>query len=286
MWKGTLSFGLVSVPVKLYGAVTSKTVHFNQLHGADNGRIRQKRICSADGQEVALEDIVKGYEIAPERYVVVQDAELDTLRPEATHAIEIQDFVDVNEIEPIYFDQSYYVVPDKGGARSYQVLLEAMSETGKVAIARVVLRSRERVVAVHPRGEVLMMTTLNYGDEINPTSELSELGGESGQVGERELDVARRLIESLAEPFEIDRYKDTYRDAVLELIERKASGEEIAVEPGPAPPDSRKAPDLISALEASLQEARARGGENGRAKGKVKAGKRTSAPKRTRAKSS
>jgi DNA end-binding protein Ku len=286
MWKGTISFGLVSVPVKLYGAVTSKTVHFNQLHGADNGRIRQKRFCSADGKEVPLEEIVKGYEIAPERYVVIEDAELETLRPEATHAIEIQDFVDVNEIEPIYFDQSYYVVPDKGGARSYRVLLEAMAETGKVAIARVVLRSRERLVAVHPRGEVLMMTTLNYADEINPASELNELGDEREQVGDRELDVARRLIESLAEPFEIDRYKDTYRDAVLDLIERKAGGEEIAVDPGPAPADGMKAPDLISALEASLEEARARGGENGRAKGKAKAPKRAPAPKRTRAKSS
>jgi DNA end-binding protein Ku len=285
MWKGTISFGLVSVPVKLYGAVTNRSVHFHQLHGADNGRIRQKRVCSVDGREVALEEIVKGYEIAPERYVVIDDAELATLRPEATQAIEIEDFVDVNEIEPIYFDQSYYVVPDKGGARSYRVLLDAMSETGKVAIARVVLRSRERLVAVHPRGEVLMMTTLNYADEVNPAGELSELDGKREQVGERELDVARRLIESLAEPFEIGRYKDTYREAVLELIERKASGEEIAVEPVPAGADTLQAPDLISALEASLQEARARGGENGKPKGKVKAAKRAPAPKRTRAKS-
>jgi len=288
MWKGTLSFGLVSVPVKLYSAVTSRSVHFNQLHGADGGRIRQKRVCSADGEEVPLEEIVKGYEIAPERYVVIEDAELATLTPKATQAIEIEDFVEFSEIEPVYFDQPYHVVPDRGGARAYRVLLAAMSETGKVAIARVVLRSRERLVAVHPRGDVMMMSTLNYADEINPASELSELSGldvEREPVGERELDVARRLIESLAEPFEIGRYKDTYREAVLELIERKASGEEIVVEPRPAV-QALQAPDLISALEASLQEARARSGRDGGAKGKAKARERAPAPKRTRAKSS
>jgi DNA end-binding protein Ku len=296
MWRGALSFGLVSVPVKLYSAVTSRTVHFHQLHSADHGRIRQKRVCSLDGQEIPYEEIVKGYEIAPERYVVVEDAELAALAPKATQTIEIEDFVELEEIERIYLDQPYYLVPDKGGARPYRLLAQAMRETGKVAIAHVVLRSRERLVAVHPQGEVLMMTTMNYADEVNPTSELGELaevGGESAQgddlplVGERELDVARRLIESLAEPFEIARYKDTYREAVLALIERKASGEEIPAEPGPAAPETQ-APDLMSALEASLQEAQARGGEGAKA-GKPK--RRTKAPaakparKSTRAKS-
>jgi DNA end-binding protein Ku len=293
MWRGALSFGLVSVPVKLYSAVTSRTVHFHQLHSADQGRVRQKRVCSLDGQEVPFEEIVKGYEIAPERYVVVEDAELVALAPKATQTIEIEDFVELEEIERIYLDQPYYLVPDKGGARPYRLLVQAMRETGKVAIAHVVLRSRERLVAVHPQGEVLMMTTMNYADEVNPTSELSELAGESAQgdglapVGERELDVARRLIESLAEPFEIGRYKDTYREAVLELIERKASGEEVAAEPGPAAPETQ-VPDLMSALEASLQEAQARGGEGAKA-GKPK--RRTKTPaakpprKSTRAKS-
>ena len=262
MWMGTLNFGFVSMPVKLYSAVTNKSVHFNQLHGADNARIQQKRVCSADGEEVPFEEIVKGYELAPERYVVIEDAELAALAPEATRTIEIEDFVEIEEIDRIYFDQPYYIVPNRGGARSYKLLLQAMRDTGKVAIARVVLRSRERLVAVHPHEDVLMMTTLSYADEINSTSELRELGGEeeSAAVGERELDVARRLVESLAEPFDITRYKDTYREAVLDLIDRKASGEEIVVEPRPAV-ETLQSPDLMGALQASLERARERGGD-------------------------
>lgn len=263
MWMGTLNFGLVSMPVKLYSAVTSKSVHFHQLHGADNARVQQRRVCSADGEEVPYEEIVKGYELAPERYVVIEDSELQALAPEATRTIEIEDFVQLVEIDPIYFDQSYYIVPNRGGARSYQLLLAAMSETGKVAIARVVLRSRERLVAVHPRERVLLMTTLNYADEVNPPSELRELGGEeeaAAKVNERELDVARRLVQSLAEPFDIARYKDTYREAVLDLIDRKASGEEIVVEPRPAV-EALQSPDLMGALQASLERARERSAE-------------------------
>ena len=278
---GTLNFGLVSMPVKLYSAVTSKSVHFNQLHAADHARILQKRVCSADGEEVPFEEVVKGYELAPERYVVIEDAELAAIAPEVTRTIEIEDFVDIDEIDRIYFDRPYYIVPNRGGARSYRLLLQTMRETGKVAIARVVLRSRERLVAVHPREDVLMMTTLNYADEVNPTSELRELGGEereedaSSAVGERELDVARRLVQSLAEPFDIGRYKDTYREAVLDLIDRKAGGEEIVVEPRPAV-ETLSSPDLMGALEASLEQARERGSGKAKVNGKAKA--RTKAP--------
>jgi DNA end-binding protein Ku len=285
MWQGTLNFGLVSMPVKLYSAVTSRSVHFHQLHNADHARIQQRRVCSADGGEVPYEDIVKGYELAPERYVVIEDEELAAIAPEATRTIEIEDFVDLEEIDRIYFDQPYYIVPGRGGARSYRLLLQAMGDTGKVAIARVVLRSRERLVAVHPRGDALMMTTLNYGDEINPTNELRELAGAEGRdgeqppppVGERELDVARRLVESLAAPFEIGRYKDTYREALLDLIDRKAAGEEIVVEPQPAV-EATQAPDLMGALQASLERARERGAAGADGKGgatgrKARAGK-------------
>ena len=284
MWMGTLNFGLVSMPVKLYSAVTNKSVHFNQLHGADHARIQQKRVCSADGEEVPFEEIVKGYELAPERYVVIEDSELAALAPEATRTIEIEDFVEIEEIDRIYFDQPYYIVPNRGGARSYRLLLQAMRDTGKVAIARVVLRSRERLVAVHPRADVLMMTTLTYADEVNPTSELRELGGEeeSAAVGERELDVAKRLVQSLAEPFDIARYRDTYREAVLDLIDRKASGEEVVVEPRPAV-ETLQAPDLMGALQASLERARERGGEvtaaNGKGGAPKKAAKKPAAKK-------
>jgi DNA end-binding protein Ku len=300
MWMGTLNFGLVSMPVKLYSAITSRSVHFNQLHGADHARIQQKRVCSADGEEVPFEEIVRGYELAPERYVVIEDAELAALAPEATRTIEIEDFVEIDEIDRIYFDQPYYIVPNRGGARSYRLLLQAMRDTGKVGIARVVLRSRERLVAVHPREDVLMMTTLTYADEVNPTSELRELGGEeeSAAVGERELDVARRLVQSLAEPFDIARYRDTYREAVLDLIDRKAGGEEIVVEPRPTVQELQS-PDLMGALQASLERARERGGgvpsaANGKAKRRKqapaekaekveKAGKAEKAPAKPRA---
>lgn len=280
MWMGTLNFGLVSMPVKLYSAVTSKSVHFHQLHGADNARVQQRRVCAADGQEVPYEEIVKGYELAPERYVVIEDSELAALAPEATRTIEIEDFVQLQEIDPIYFDQSYYIVPNRGGARSYRLLLSAMQETGKVAIARVVLRSRERLVAVHTRERVLLMTTLNYADEVNPVSELRELGGEedaAAAVGERELDVARRLVESLAEPFDIARYRDTYREAILDLIDRKASGEEIVVEPRPAV-QALQSPDLMGALQASLQRARERQSESAPAGDGKANGRRRKAP--------
>jgi DNA end-binding protein Ku len=284
MWMGTLNFGLVSMPVKLYSAITSKSVHFHQLHAADHARIQQKRVCSADGEEVPYEEVVKGYELAPERYVVIEDSELQALAPEATRTIEIEDFVELDEIDRIYFDQPYYIVPHRGGTRSYHLLLRAMCDTGKVAIARVVLRSRERLVAVHPHGDVLVMTTLNYADEINSTSELRELSddGETPNVSERELDVARRLVQSLAEPFDIGRYRDTYREAVLDLIDRKASGEEVVVEePRPAVQELRS-PDLMGALQASLEQARERGGNRARSNGGSKASKKKAPAKSTR----
>jgi DNA end-binding protein Ku len=262
MWMGTLNFGLVSMPVKLYAATTSKTVHFCQLHAGDNVRVQTKRFCPVDEAEVPFDEIVRGYEIAPERYVVIEDEELAAIAPEVSRTIEIEDFVDLEEIDRIYFDQPYYVVPNRGGARSYRLLLQAMRETGKVAIARVVLRSRERLVTVRAYGETLLMTTMAFGDEVRPASELNELLAEV-EVGERELEVAQRLVSSLAEPFDIAKYRDTYREAVLDLIDRKASGEEIVVQPElrERAPES---PDLMSALEASLVQARERAGEDGR----------------------
>jgi DNA end-binding protein Ku len=262
MWMGTLNFGLVSMPVKLYAATSSKTVHFCQLHAHDNVRVQTKRFCPVDEEEVSFDEVVRGYEIAPERYVVIEDEELAALAPEVTRTIEIEDFVDLEEIDRIYLDQPYYVVPNRGGARSYRLLLQAMRETGKVAIARVVLRSRERLVAVRAYGDALLMTTMSFGDEVRPAGELNELLGEV-EIGERELEVARRLVNSLAEPFDISKYHDTYREAVLDLIDRKASGEEIVVQPH-LQERPRESPDLMSALQASLEQVRARDGEDGK----------------------
>ena len=255
---GTLSFGLVSVPVKLYSAVTRKTVHFHQIHSLDSGRIHQKHVCSLDGEEIPLEEIVKGYEIAPDRYIPVEARELQALEPLFTRTIQVEDFVELEEIDPIYFDRPYHLVPGIAGAHPYQLLLRAMQDTGKVAIGRIVMRSKERLVMIRPRGDALLMLTLSYGDEVNPTTGLRELEGLDGDLDEQELDVARRLVASIAEPFDIDKYQDTFRDAVLDLIDRKAAGEPMPLSTTPQPPPD--SPDVMKALEASLDRVGSPGG--------------------------
>src|SRR3984957_2411899 len=260
MWKGTLNFGLVSVPVKLYSAAVHKNVTFHQLHARDHARIVQRRFCSAEGEEVQYSEIVKGYELAPGRYVVVEPEEFAALEPAFTRTIEIEDFVQLEEIDAIYFDRPYFVVPSKGGARSYRLLLEAMRETSKVAIGRIVLRSREQLVAIRPREDALMMVTMNFGDEIQQTSSFYELEEAEVEVSEHELEMARRLVDSVSRPFDIANYHDTYREALMDLIDRKANGEEIVLEPA-AKDEHLQAPDLMSALEASLEQVRARAGQ-------------------------
>lgn len=258
IWSGTLSFGLVTIPVKLYSAVKPRTVRFHQLHSSDHVRIEQKRVCPADGREVPYEEIVKGYEIAPDRYVVIEPSELDGLAAANTSSIEIEDFVSLAEIDPIYYDSAYYVVPAAGGERPYRLLHEAMQDSEKVAIARVVLRSKQHLVAIRPMGELLGMATMNFADEVVPVVELGELPDRGSQPPEREREIARKLVDSLTVPFDATKYRDSYREAVLELIERKANGEEIAIQPRSAPRPS--APDLMSALQASLEEVRSRSG--------------------------
>jgi DNA end-binding protein Ku len=253
MWMGTLSFGLVSVPVKLYSAVTRKTVRFHQIHALDSGRIHQRHVCVLDGEEIPLEEIVKGYEIAPDRYVPVEASELAALEPLFSRTIQVEDFVELDEIDPIYFDHPYHLVPGPGGAHAYSVLLRAMRDTGKVAVGRMVMRSKERLVSVRPREGAMLMMTMSYGDEANPTAGLRELSSVEEHVDERELDVARRLVDSVSVPFHIDKYQDTFREAVLDLIDRKAAGEPLQLGPEPErPPES---PDVLKALEASLERA-------------------------------
>jgi DNA end-binding protein Ku len=278
MWKGTLNFGLVSVPVKLYSAAVHKNVTFHQLHATDHARIVQRRFCSAEEEEVDYGEIVKGYELAPGRYVVVEPEEFAALEPVATRTIEVEDFVQLDEIDAIYFDRPYFLVPARGGARSYRLLLEAMRETGKVAIGRIVLRSREQLVAIRPREDALMMVTMNFGDEIQQASSFYELEEVEVEVGEHELEMARRLVESVARPFDIGNYRDTYREALLDLIDRKANGEQVVLEP-PARDERLQSPDLMSALEASLEEVRARNARDGKPSvGKPSAGRRKGTP--------
>jgi DNA end-binding protein Ku len=251
IWSGAISFGLVNVPVKLYAATSPKTVRFHQLSAKTGGRVRQKRVDSTTGDEVPYEDIVKGYEITPDRYVVITPEELDSLDVKATKTIDVEDFVDLVDIDPIYFDHAYYVAPATGGAKAYRLLLDAMRESGKVALARIVLRSKQQLCALRPAGDVLTLSTMLFGDEVLTPDRLDELDSVAEtEASERELTMARQLIDSLSSDFEPSKYRDEYRDRVLALIERKAGGEEIAVQP--MAEEAEPAPDLMAALEASL----------------------------------
>ncbi len=270
MWSGAISFGLVNVPVKLYSAVSRKTVRFHQLNGKSGHRIAQKRVDSVTNEEVQYEDIVKGYELTKEHYVVITPDELEALDPEKSRTIDIEDFVDIEDIDPIYYDHPYYLVPDKGAAKAYGLLLQAMQESDKVAVARVVLRSKEQLVAIRPAaGGVLMMETMIFADEVVPAEEIDDLpAAKELKVSDREVKMAQQLIDSLSSDFEPEKYRDEYREKVLELIERKAAGEEIAVQP--EAPEPKKVPDLMAALEASLAAVKGDSGDDGKAEPKKK----------------
>jgi DNA end-binding protein Ku len=264
IWSGAISFGLVNIPVKLYSAVSRKTVRFHQIDSESGGRVRQKRV-GPDGTEVAYEQIVKGYEIGPDRYVTITPEELESLEPEKTRTIDIEDFVDLDEIDPIFYDHPYYLAPDTGAAKAYRLLVDAMADSGKVAIARVVLRSKEHLVAIRPRSGVLAMETMLFADEVISPDALDELATD-GEVktSDRELEMAKQLIDSLTADFEPEKYRDEYRERVLDMIERKAQGETVVIETPAEEP--AKVPDLMAALEASIASAK------GQSKPKAKRG--------------
>jgi DNA end-binding protein Ku len=259
IWSGAISFGLVNIPVKLYSAVSRKTVRFNQLDGKDGTRIQQKRVNSKTGDEVPYERIVKGYELSPDRYVVVKPEELDAIEPRKTHMIEIEDFVELDQIDPIFYDHPYYLAPGKGATKAYALLLKAMEESGRVGIARVVIRSKEQLVALRAQDGVLHMETMLFGDEVIAPDSLEEIP-EAGDLKatKREVAMASELIDSLSSDFDPSKYRDEYREQVLELIERKAEGKEIAVQPEEEAP--AEVPDLMAALEASIAGAKRQGG--------------------------
>jgi DNA end-binding protein Ku len=254
IWSGAISFGLVNIPVKLYSSVARKTVRFNQIDSESGQRIRQQRV-NSEGEEVTFDQIVKGYEIGPDRYVTITPEELESVEPERTRTIDIEDFVDLEQIDPIFYDHPYYLAPDKGAAKPYKLLLDAMEEADKVAIARVVIRSKQSLVAIRAKDNVLMMETMLFADEIVPTGSIEELASMDGsKTTKRELGMANQLIESLSSEFEPEKYRDEYRDQVLAMIEKKAAGETITVEEPSEEP--QKVPDLMAALEASIAAAK------------------------------
>ena len=257
IWSGSISFGLVNIPIKLYAAVSRKSVSFNQLDSRTGARIKHKKVSAADGEEVPMEAIVKGYELASGEYVTVGDDELSTLDPEASRAIDIEEFVALSEIDPIFYDSAYLVAPDKATVKPYALLAQAMEESGKVAIAKFVMRSKQDLCAVRPKDGMLLMSTMVYADELNDASEIPELDELADiEVSTKELDMARQLIHSLSADFEPERFEDTHRQQVLDLIERKAAGQTEILAP-PVVMEEDKVVDLMAALEASVQSAKA-----------------------------
>jgi DNA end-binding protein Ku len=288
IWSGSISFGLLNVPVKLYSAVSKQTVRFKELREGDGSRIRHKRVAEEDGKEVPYEKIVKGYEIGPDQYVVLTREELEELDPKRTRAIEIQDFVDLDEIDPIYFDHPYHLGPDAGAEKAYSLLVKAMEEERKVAIARFVLRNKEHLAAIRPMGDVLTMATMRFADEVVAPDQLDGVVPEdSVKLDKREVEMAKRLIDSLTSGFEADKYRDEYREELLDLIERKAKGEDVVVKASEEP-EPTKAPDLMAALEESLAAVRgeelAEGAE--KSDGRKRAGSKAKGTSSRRGKSS
>jgi DNA end-binding protein Ku len=256
IWSGSVSFGLVNVPVKLVTATSPKDVRFHQLHDADKARIQQKRVCSEDGEEVSYEHIVKGYDVGGGRYVVIEPEELAALDIAATRTIDIEEFVDLADIDPVYYEHSYYLVPDGRAEKAYALLVETMTRTDKVAIGRFVLRTKQYLATLRAREGVLVLATMLYDDEVIPTGELEVPTAASTAPSEREIKMATQLVESLSAPFEPAKYTDDYREKVLALIEAKADGEIISRPEAPAP--SAPVVDLMAALEASLEAAKQR----------------------------
>jgi DNA end-binding protein Ku len=252
IWTGAISFGLVQVPVKLVGATKSKDVSFNQLEEGTGARIRYRKVSDKTGDEVTPDKIVRGFEVSKGRYVVVEPGEIESLQPKGSHEIEIEEFVDLDEIDPIYFEQPYYLAPDKRGEKPYALLVDAMTSLNKVAIGRIVMRSKERLVAIRPLNGALCVETMRYADEVLPAEGLAP---EDVDLTDKERDMARQLVESLAaEAFEPEKYHDEYREQLLDLIARKESGEEIVAQPQTEPP--AKVLDLVAALEASIEKSK------------------------------
>jgi DNA end-binding protein Ku len=256
IWSGSISFGLVSIPVKLFNAVSRKSVSFNQLDVRTGARVRQKLISSVDGEEVPREQIVKGYNLGGDTYVQVTEDELAQVMPRAQRTIDLEEFVDLAEIDPVFYDAAYYLVPEKAAVKPYALLSEAMDRAEKVGIARFVMRSKEYVAAIRARDRKLVLSTMVYADELNSVDDLPEIESSADtQLSDKEVAMATQLVESLAAEFEPEKYRDTYRDQLLELIDRKASGE-TQVAPAPAAADDTRVVDLLAALEASVAAAK------------------------------
>jgi DNA end-binding protein Ku len=277
MWKGAISFGLVTIPVAVYPATEEKTLRFNQLHDEDGGRIRQKRVCEKDGEEVTYEHIVKGYEVEKDHYVVLTDDDFDAVPVASSRAIDIVQFVEFDEIDPVLFKKSYYLIPEETGAKAYALLREAMKEDERVGIAKVSFRDKEHLAALRFKDDAFVLETMYWPDEIRE----ADFSGVdvNAEVRDQELAMARQLIDSLTSDWAPEQYSDAYREALISIVEAKLNGQEIeVVEAEPA----AKVVDLMEALKASV--ASAKKGADDDAKSVTSAAKKKSAAKKPAAK--
>ena len=271
IWSGSISFGLLNVPVRMYSAVARRNIALREIREKDSARIKHRRVAEGTDEEVPYDEIIKAYELTPGQYVPLTKDEMAALAPEKTRAIEVKDFVDLNEIDPMYFDSPYYLGPADGAERAYGLLAKAMKASGKVAIARFVLRNKEHLAAIRSDGNVLTLTTMRFADEVVPVDELDILPDKASKPAKREQEMAEQLIDSLSTDFDPDAYHDEYREQLLALIEKKAEGKEIVASDVESP-KATKAPDLMAALEESIAAAQ----------GKKPAKKRKKAPSKAK----
>jgi DNA end-binding protein Ku len=248
MWKGAISFGLVSIPVGLYPATEEKTLRFNQLHDEDHGRIKYQRYCSKCGEEVPFEHIVKGYEYEKDKYVILENEDFDAVPVQSSRAIDIIRFVDIEDIDPIYYQKSYYLVPEETGLKAYTLLRQAMEADGRVAVAKISFREKEHLAALRFKDEVFVLETMFWPDEIRATE--FDVLEKKVSVRPQEVQMAKSLIDNLTAEFNPEELKDEYREALLGIVEKKIAGEEIEVVPEAEP---TKVVDLMEALKASVE---------------------------------
>ena len=272
IWKGAISFGLVTIPVKLYAATEEKDIRFHLLHKEDGGRIEMKRVCTIDGKEVAWDDLVRGYEISKGEYVILDPEEIEEAKPESATTIDIGDFVKLDEIDPIYFEKTYYLEPTDVGAKPYALLRRALQESERVAVARVVIRTKERLATMRTYDDTLVLETMFWPDEIRSTGALDLPEGKEASVRSKELEMAESLVESLSDRFKPEDYRDEYRIALQELIEQKMKGEKRAAKRRKPEP---KVIDLMHALRASIDESRGGGKRESAGKKKEASGSRS-----------
>jgi DNA end-binding protein Ku len=263
LWKGVIEFGAVAVPVKLYTAVRPQEIHFHMLHDQDRSRVRQQMVCPAHSggeHEVPREHVIRGYELHKDQYVIVQEQDLEQCSPIANRSIRVRRFVDPAGIDPLFYEKPYYLRPDENGHKPYALLTRAMHHEKKVALVEFIMRGKQYLAAIRPTadGTALVLETMRYADEIVQTGEIEE-SLRKLKVDERQVKMAEQLIETLAAPFEPERYHDEYRSCVMEMIEKKTRGEKITVK-APKERKATKAPDLTEMLRASLAEAKTRGG--------------------------